>query len=99
MELLKGYPWPGNVRELRNILERALLLSRGQFLTVEHFSSLEYDQFLPDKTTANKLEDIEEEHIRTIIRRSAGDVRKAAGFLGISRATLYRKLKKFHKNP
>ena len=99
MELLKGYPWPGNVRELRNILERALLLSRGQFLTVEHFSSLEYDQFLPDKTTANKLEDIEEEHIRTIIRRSAGDVRKAAGFLGISRATLYRKLKKFHKSP
>jgi DNA-binding NtrC family response regulator len=98
MELLKGYPWPGNVRELRNILERALLLSHGQLLKVEHFSSLECDQFLPDKNAANKLEDIEEEHIRTVIRRSAGDVRKAAEFLGISRATLYRKLKKFHKN-
>ena len=98
MELLKDYPWPGNVRELRNILERALLLSRGQVLKVEHFSSLERDQFLPDKNAANKLEDIEEEHIKTIIRRSSGDVRKAAEFLGISRATLYRKIKKFHKN-
>jgi DNA-binding NtrC family response regulator len=98
MELLKGYPWPGNVRELSNILERALLLSHGQLLKAEHFPSLEYDQFLPDKNTANKLEDIEEEHIRSVIRRSAGDVRKAAEFLGISRATLYRKLKKFQKN-
>jgi DNA-binding NtrC family response regulator len=98
MELLKGYPWPGNVRELRNILERALLLSHGQLLEAEHFSSLECDQFLPDGNTANKLEDIEEEHIRSVIRKSAGDVRMAAESLGISRATLYRKLKKFHKN-
>jgi len=95
---LKEYPWPGNVRELRNILERAMLLSRGQFLKVEHFSGLECDRFLADGNTLNKLEDVEEEHIRTVIRRSAGDVRKAAEFLGISRATLYRKIKKFHKN-
>jgi DNA-binding NtrC family response regulator len=98
MELLKGYPWPGNVRELRNILERALLLSRGKLLKVEHFSSLECDRFRPDKNDASKLEDIEEEHILTVIRRSSGDVRKAAESLGISRATLYRKLKKLHND-
>jgi DNA-binding NtrC family response regulator len=98
MKLLKAYPWPGNIRELRNILERALLLSRGQLLKVEHFSGLEHDRFPLDKNTANKLENVEIDHIRTMIRQSAGDVRKAAQLLGISRATLYRRLKKFPEN-
>jgi transcriptional regulator of acetoin/glycerol metabolism len=43
----------------------------------------------------NNLESIEKNHIKTILRRFGGDIKKAAETLGVSRATLYRKLKKF----
>lgn len=99
MRLLKNYPWPGNIRELRNMLERALLLAHGQSLTLEHFSGLDFSH-APIENTGDRsnLENIEETHIKTIIRRFGGDTRKAADALGISRATLYRKLKKFQKH-
>jgi DNA-binding NtrC family response regulator len=96
MQLLKAYPWPGNIRELRNVLERGLLLAYGQSLTPEHFSSLESQSvFMSHDKDMNNLENIEEAHIREAVRRFSGDTRKAAESLGISRATLYRKLKKF----
>jgi DNA-binding NtrC family response regulator len=101
MQLLKNYKWPGNIRELRNILERALLLTNGQTLTPEHFSGLDSQPAFvtpeSEKDITN-LENIEETHIKAVINRFGGDTRKAAESLGISRATLYRKLKKFHKD-
>ncbi|MFZ3136485.1 MAG: sigma-54 dependent transcriptional regulator [Thermodesulfovibrionales bacterium] len=100
MQLLKAYPWPGNIRELRNVLERGLLLAYGQSLTLEHFSSLESQPvFMSHDKDMNNLENIEEAHIREAVRRFSGDTRKAAESLGISRATLYRKLKKFQQTP
>jgi len=98
MEMLKKYPWPGNIRELRNVLERALILARGEPFRLVHFpgmhhvkSPLESQQ----KKEVKDLKDIEEEYIREEVKRFGGDIRKAAQALGISRATLYRKLKKF----
>ena len=100
MQLLKAYSWPGNIRELRNVLERGLLLAYGQSLTLEHFSSLESQPvFMSHDKDMNNLENIEEAHIREAVRRFSGDTRKAAESLGISRATLYRKLKKFQQTP
>lgn len=100
MQLLKAYPWPGNIRELRNVLERGLLLAYGQSLTLEHFSSLESQPvFMSHDKDMNNLGNIEEAHIREAVRRFSGDTRKAAESLGISRATLYRKLKKFQETP
>jgi two-component system NtrC family response regulator len=100
MQLLKSYPWPGNIRELRNVLERGLLLAYGQSLTLEHFPSLELQPvFMSNDKDMNNLENIEEAHIREAVRRFSGDTRKAAESLGISRATLYRKLKKFQQTP
>ena len=97
MQLLKAYPWPGNIRELRNVLERGLMLSYGKSLQPEHFSSLELQSvFMKDM---NNLENIAEAHIREAVRRFSGDTRKAAESLGISRATLYRKQKKFQQTP
>jgi DNA-binding NtrC family response regulator len=98
MQLLKNYPWPGNIRELRNVLERAILLSYGDPLSAEHFPGLDSRYFMSEnKTGVSNLNNIEETHIRTVIKRFDGDTRKAAEALGISRATLYRKLKKFQK--
>ncbi len=96
VKLLQEYLWPGNVRELRNVLERALLLARGQPLSPEHFYGLDSSRILIDhKTTVNDLHDVESSHILTVIRDFGGDTKKAAEALNISRATLYRKLKKF----
>jgi DNA-binding NtrC family response regulator len=84
LERLRRYPWPGNVRELRNALERALLLSRRQALHPEHFDWLE----------AAAAPDLPGDPVSEALRRSGGDVEVAARELGISRATLYRRLKK-----
>ena len=101
MELLQEYSWPGNIRELRNVLERAILLSRGQPLTADYFYGMDDSTNLdvPAAMPAGKYSDVEESHIRIILKRFQGDTVKASKALGISRATLYRKLKKFRIIP
>ncbi|MBE0425792.1 MAG: sigma-54-dependent Fis family transcriptional regulator [Nitrospirae bacterium] len=100
INLLKKYPWPGNVRELKNILERAIFLAGGGTISVEHFRGIEAAAS-PAETLQvgiRDLEQLEEEHIRDVIKRMGGNKRKAATALGISKSALYRKLKKF-QNP
>ncbi len=95
MELLIAYPWPGNIRELRNVLERALLLSRGGPLSREHFPGLRNSgTHHPREAAGQELGNLESDHIRKVLNSVAGDTAKAAAALGISRATLYRRLKK-----
>lgn len=91
MRALKSYEWPGNIRELRNVLERALLLSHGAPLKVEHFPGL---QSSSDSSTTGGEPGSEADRIQAAIQRFHGNKRKAAAFLGMSRVTLYRKLKK-----
>ena len=94
VSLLKAYPWPGNVRELRNVLERAVMLARGSALTAQLFADLRG----PARTTllepAGGLDGIKMETIRSALKRTSGNVNKAAKELGISRATVYRKIKR-----
>ncbi|MEW6584856.1 MAG: sigma-54 dependent transcriptional regulator [Nitrospirota bacterium] len=95
MQLLEQYHWPGNIRELRNLLERALILSRGSQLTPDHFAGLEYAPVAVEETAdTSDLTKVEEAHIKIVMQRFGNDTKKAAEALGISRATLYRKLKK-----
>jgi DNA-binding NtrC family response regulator len=93
MQALQAYSWPGNIRELKNVLERARILSRGGRLTREHFSWLKQATLQPSAATGNTLEEIEHSHIRAKLADNNGDITKTAKSLGISRATLYRKLK------
>jgi two-component system, NtrC family, response regulator HydG len=88
MHSLKEYGWPGNVRELRNVLERALLLSHNGPLKPQHFPGLQ------TALNTRELTESENERIQSAIDRFKGNKRKAAQFLGMSRVTLYRKLKK-----
>jgi len=98
INLLKSYPWPGNVRELRNLVERALFLSGGESIQIEHFRGIESsDSSSPPMSDINDLDQLQGEHIMTIIKRSGGNKRKAAEALGISKSALYRRLKKFQK--
>jgi len=91
MALLRGYAWPGNVRELRNTLERALLLSRRGPIEPAHLAWLESARTPgpgsrpgPDETA----------RIRRAIEQADGHVGEAARALGLSRATLYRRLQR-----
>ena len=100
MEKLASYTWPGNVRELRNVLERAVMLSKGAKLEVEipsiHTGPLEWSHEVTFPDRAN-LQDIIDQVTRSLcveaLRRSTGNRKEAAELLGISRQSLYRYIK------
>ncbi len=100
LQLLQQYHWPGNVRELNNLLERATILAQGGPLQTEHFaciSSPASPQSVPRST--GTLQELEQQQIRTALDLEQGDVTRAAKRLGISRATLYRRLSIQGKEP
>ena len=91
--LLKAYAWPGNIRELKNILERALLLARGASLKPGHFAGLALPRRGPSPPATPTILEAERAIIAAVWQQTGGDADRAAKLLGISRATLYRKLK------
>jgi DNA-binding NtrC family response regulator len=83
---LKEYEWPGNIRELKHVVERASILSESYYIKPEHLG-------LPINKTRKRLEELQEDEIKKVIRECKGNITKAAKILGVARATLYRKLK------
>jgi DNA-binding NtrC family response regulator len=97
---LLSYSWPGNVRELRNLMERAVALSRHQRISVEDLPAKFQESAEPDATTglfntANlvPLVEMEQRYIRLVLDTVQDNRSLAAKILGIDRKTLYRKLK------
>jgi DNA-binding NtrC family response regulator len=88
---LQAYPWPGNVRELRNTLERALLLAGRGRLEPSHFSWLSGLHATPRPDARRADEELA--RFEQALREHGGKVENAARALGLSRATLYRRLK------
>jgi two-component system response regulator AtoC len=98
---LSAYDWPGNVRELRNVIERACILADGGPLTVEHLPSLvsrprETEAAAGKGGAVTTIRDAEREQIQRALSDQSGNVKAAAEQLGISRATLYRKARKYN---
>jgi transcriptional regulator with GAF, ATPase, and Fis domain len=92
MQALQSYSWPGNVRELRNLIEHAMILSKGKTLEVDlpNRASSEID------ATGN-LEDIERRHIVAVLEKTGWRIAGqggAAEVLGLKRTTLQSKIKK-----
>lgn len=88
---LLNHDYSGNVRELQGIIERACVLADGDYIT-------QADLALPPSSSAPKiavssLEDMEQQLLRTTLEECSQNYTKAAKILGISRSTLYRKLK------
>jgi two-component system response regulator HydG len=95
---LLEYAWPGNVRELENVLERAMLLSRGQIaINVEHLpGEFRARPGIGDRRhTPMSLDILEHQHIERTLRYHGGNRTRAAKELGISRATLINKIKRY----
>jgi DNA-binding NtrC family response regulator len=94
LQALEGYGWPGNVRELANVLERAMVLSDGARLTLRELPGLVQtgtSENLPDNL-AESRRGFEQAHIRSLLEKHGGNRAAAARALGISLASLYRKL-------
>jgi two-component system response regulator AtoC len=105
MNCLRRYDWPGNVRELENCIERAVALGNQHTIDVDDLPpairslSTPSSELLPDAApsspSSTDLEDIERVTIRRVFEQVNGDKVLAGQLLGISRATLYRKLKRY----
>ncbi len=92
-EWLCNQMWPGNVRELKNIIERSLLLTKGDQIKPEDFIAAK----VTDQTTGSSfhtLEEMEKQMIINSIEECHGNLSRTAEKLGIGRATLYRKMEK-----
>ena len=95
LERLLAAPWPGNIREMRNVLERAMILSRGQpAIGPEHLpSDLRPRPGGERRHHAQSLADVERTYIERALRYHDSNRTRAAKELGISRATLINKIK------
>jgi two-component system response regulator HydG len=97
LDLLMGYSWPGNVRELENVIERAVVLSRGDILGQDELpeaiaTAIHHEPAQLTFEMGTPLEEIELRVIRETLRHTKGDKSIAAQLLGISTRTIYRKL-------
>lgn len=103
-EIFLDYSWPGNVRELRNIIERAVIIARGEYITEKELP-LEMRGSIDDivlekypKTDVIPLEELEKYHIKLALEKTGGNISKAAKLLGISRFALQRRIKKYFES-
>ncbi len=87
LEVIKSYRWPGNVRQLRNVIERALIVSRGPMITV---ADLPFELRL-----GMSLDEVERELIIRTIDFTGGNKSRAAEVLGVSLKTLYNRLERY----
>jgi sigma-54 dependent transcriptional regulator, acetoin dehydrogenase operon transcriptional activator AcoR len=111
LQKLAAYAWPGNVRQMENLLERALIRTRGcATLSAEHFelptantppAAVRDASTRSSKTpqATNSLRDVEKQAINDALSACHGNVRQTAARLGIARNTLYRKLQDYDLLP
>ncbi len=101
MEKLTRYRWPGNVRELRNVLERAVIVSKGQGLNFDFLASDTRDKaaslwtihFPPRPSLVHVVQEMRRNLIQEALSRSNGKKQEASRLLGVSRFVLRRQMK------
>jgi DNA-binding NtrC family response regulator len=96
LKLLMSLPWKGNVRELDNVLELAMILGDGEWITP---AELPQSTVPPEENGSEALNNLrtavqsyEKSHIENVLKETAGDKTRAAARLGVSRSSLYRKM-------
>ncbi len=96
MRILMSLPWKGNIRELDNVLERAMILGNGEWITPIDLPGQEDSPkgFCQEDNLNKALEDYERNHIERTLQKTQGDKKRAAQYLGLSLSTLYRKMER-----
>ncbi len=106
IDLFMELPWEGNVRELRNVVERSYIMAKDEFISIDDIPS-EYKNINfkatnklldePDELeeTPTTLAELEKRYIAKVLKLTSGNRSKAAKILGLSRRSLYRKLKRY----
>ncbi len=97
MKRLEKHTWPGNIRELQHAVERAVIMSEANVLEPNDFFLSQMDDNKPAEigSTTLNLEETEKMLIRKVIDKHGGNISKAAKELGLTRASLYRRLEKY----
>jgi DNA-binding NtrC family response regulator len=99
LALLTNYAFPGNVRELENILERAVAVCREKVIRASDLPpdlvELELQDYKRPEGKLMTLEELEQDYIAHVLQQTGGFRRQTADILGIDRASLWRKMKKF----
>jgi DNA-binding NtrC family response regulator len=91
-------PWKGNIRDLNNVLERAMILGNGDWITVKDLPRWEVPEEDADRAVAHghdlrrTVRAFEKSHIENVLKETDGDRTQTAELLGLSRSSLYRKL-------
>jgi PAS domain S-box-containing protein len=94
-KIFMEYPWPGNVRELEHALEHAFILCRQSMITIDHIPP-ELQSLQGKEASVSGNGDIDDPQvIRDALDRAAWNKTKAASLLGISRRSIYRKIKEY----
>lgn len=93
---LQKHSWPGNIRELQHAVERAVIMSEGNILEPADFFMNDAKENPQDMFPMNmNLEDAERMLIRKVVDKSGGNISRAAKELGLTRASLYRRIEKY----
>jgi transcriptional regulator with GAF, ATPase, and Fis domain len=103
---LERYNWPGNVRELENVMARAVVMAGGGPIRSEHLPEVELLSDAPPNSTIppddlaemkaqRTLAEVQRDHIEKVLRAQRGNIKASAEILGISRTTLYKKIRDY----
>ena len=104
MDLLIRHNWPGNVRELENVVERAVIMARGDLISQGELPDtirgldVELEKAEMDLSSGRSLKEVERDMILRTLEDTGGNRTRAAEILGISRRTLQLKLKEYGVN-
>ncbi len=97
MGIFYNYPWPGNVRQLRNIIERAVVLSKGDRITLRELPEelLSFSRTVKSTCPVRTLREVTIQAIKDSLDQCNGNKSKAARMIGISRKAFYNRLREF----
>lgn len=93
LEVFKKYNWRGNIRELKNVIERLVILSNDNELSLSALPQ-EFFEFAPLENNFN-LQEVEKQHIQKVLAHTKGNKTETSRLLGIGLTTLYRKIEEY----
>ncbi len=94
--LLKEYSWPGNVRELQHAVERAVIMAESdELLSADFLIQSSHSSCSEEKQSALNLRQLEKNTILQVLKKNGGNISQTSKELGITRASLYRRLEKY----